>query len=90
MEANSGPTTQIDRWLTLPLDLVVEIDRLVLPARDLGALRPGMILRTRKKSSDPMMLVIGGVPVARVEPTDTAECRRVRVKSVTSEAPCRR
>jgi type III secretion protein Q len=52
---------------TLPVEVEVELTRLLLPVSELATLRPGSILPLRINGSDPVILRIGDRAVARAE-----------------------
>lgn len=80
----SDKETNLDRFATLPLDLLVEIDSLKLTVRELLALGPGDVLRTRKPAEEPLALIAGGIEVARVEPIKDGPAPAVRIRQVAT------
>lgn len=74
----------LKNWATMPLDVVVELDRLSLSVREIASLAPGEIFRTRHSTKDPLTVMVGGVPVAIAE---RIESRRPRVRITRIQPP---
>ena len=54
----------------LPVDVEIELTRLMLPLSELAALKPGQLLPLRINASEPVLLRVGDRAVARAELVD--------------------
>ena len=54
----------------LPVDVEIELTRLMLPLSELAVLKPGALLPLRINASEPVLLRIGDRAVARAELVD--------------------
>jgi flagellar motor switch/type III secretory pathway protein FliN len=70
------------------LSLRVEIATAVLPAREWAALGPGAIVMLGHRVGEPVVLRVGGVPVARGDLVEVDGQVGVRIIERVSDADC--
>lgn len=71
LEANMVSVTERSEGLPpLPVDVEIELTRLMLPLSELAALKPGQLLPLRINASEPVVLRVGDRAVARAELVD--------------------
>ncbi len=82
-DSMSKPVAQ-DEAASLPVEVEVELTRLSLTVAELATLRPGAILPLRINGSDPVMLRVGDIAVARAELVEIEGEVGARILSVLS------
>ncbi|HYH95742.1 type III secretion system cytoplasmic ring protein SctQ [Hyalangium sp.] len=71
LESNMAPVNEQSGGMPpLPVDVEIELTRLMLPLSELAALKPGSLLPLRINASEPVLLRIGDRAVARAELVD--------------------
>lgn len=75
----------IENLLDVPLEVEVELDRMLLVLKKILELKPGDVLRFRRPAGENVTVRVGGQPVALAEVITIDELLAVRLTELLSE-----